>query len=129
MIQRMERSATCPRCAGAMGPHTHAAGLDLERCGDCGGLFCTSENFQALLTTDGTESLDTLPRAKGGSEHSDSLDCPRCTKKMVMYRYPPQPHIRIDRCVDCLGVFLDAGELTDMKRYTLLDWFRDLPYR
>jgi hypothetical protein len=31
--------------------------------------------------------------------------------------------------VECLGVFLDAGELTDMKRYTLLDWFRDLPYR
>jgi Zn-finger nucleic acid-binding protein len=37
-----------------------------------------------------------------------------------------QVHITMDSCSACDGVFLDAGELTDMKSLTLMDHVRRL---
>jgi Zn-finger nucleic acid-binding protein len=35
-----------------------------------------------------------------------------------------QPHIWIENCAVCGGIFFDAGELTDLKEKTLSDWFK-----
>ena len=35
-----------------------------------------------------------------------------------------QPHIWYESCKVCYGVFFDAGEFTDFKEETLLDWFK-----
>jgi Zn-finger nucleic acid-binding protein len=37
-----------------------------------------------------------------------------------------QGHITLDVCGACDGVFLDAGELTDIKNITLMDHVRRL---
>jgi Zn-finger nucleic acid-binding protein len=37
-----------------------------------------------------------------------------------------QTHIILDICPACDGVFLDAGELTDIKNVTLMDHVRRL---
>jgi Zn-finger nucleic acid-binding protein len=37
-----------------------------------------------------------------------------------------QSHITLDSCSNCSSVFLDAGELTDMKSLTLMDHVRRL---
>ena len=128
-----DQTAGCPRCEGTMDANsldaqTHEAQIEVQRCSDCGGIFCNSETFELLLSTDGAEALDTgAGNARG--ERSEVLSCIVCDEVMANYRFPEQPHIQIDRCVSCLSVFLDGGELSDMRRYTILDWFRDLPYR
>ena len=119
---------TCPRCSGALGPTDFCEEAQVYRCSNCGGLFSSSEGYEALLRTDGSESLDIKIRNTDESSFVDKMRCANCGEAMATYRYDPQPHIKIDRCVNCFSVFLDAGELKDMKRYTLLDWFRDLPH-
>ena len=122
-----DQTVGCPRCEGVMDAQTHDEQIEVQRCSDCGGISCSSETFERLLSTDGAEALDTGGNTRG--ERSEVLNCIVCNEVMATYRFPDQPHIQVDRCVSCLSVFLDGGELSDMRRYTILDWFRDLPYR
>ncbi len=124
-------SDQCPRCAGSFSAQSfevEADPIDVARCQACGGIFCSSQAYEQLLDTPDTDSLDTGRNGADEETFIEKMTCPQCDDVMATYRYPPQPHIKIDRCASCLSVFLDAGELKDMKHYTLIDWFRDLPY-
>ena len=37
-----------------------------------------------------------------------------------------QRHVWYEECETCHGIFLDAGEFTDLKFKTLMDWVRGL---
>jgi NAD-dependent SIR2 family protein deacetylase len=54
------------------------------------------------------------------------VSCPSCGSSMVRTVVPEQPHIEIERCPACEGVFFDAGELTDLRYVTLVDFIRKL---
>ena len=51
--------------------------------------------------------------------------CPRCGQDMEKTFDPDQPHIWYETCKEH-GMFMDAGEFTDFKHETLVDWFRGL---
>ena len=49
------------------------------------------------------------------------LDCPRCDGRLLEADYE---HIKIDVCNKCSGVWLDAGELTQVvEKDTEAGWF------
>jgi Zn-finger nucleic acid-binding protein len=40
---------------------------------------------------------------------------------MVKLSIPEQPHIHVEQCSICGGVFFDAGEFTDYQHFTLAE--------
>ena len=51
--------------------------------------------------------------------------CPRCGEPMQKINDAKQSHIEYEACAEH-GLFMDAGEFTDYKHETLLDYFRAL---
>jgi len=47
------------------------------------------------------------------------LQCPRCHAPMRSY---PRSGVRIDRCDQCRGIFLDEGELETLSRNEAAQW-------
>ena len=56
----------------------------------------------------------------------DDIDCPVCGVGMDKIEDPVQTHIWMESCPKCARVFLDAGELTDLKYETFSDKFKNL---
>ena len=54
------------------------------------------------------------------------LECPECGVEMEKTADEKQTHIWYENCGQCGGVFLDAGEFTDLKYDTFMDRIRDL---
>jgi Zn-finger nucleic acid-binding protein len=53
------------------------------------------------------------------------MNCPKCGENMEPVTFD---NIEVDRCSCCkvcYGAFLDAGELSDIKERTLVDFLRD----
>jgi len=55
----------------------------------------------------------------------EDISCPRCGKDMEKVSDPDQPHIWYEVCEEH-GMFMDAGEFTDYKEGSILDFFRRL---
>jgi hypothetical protein len=56
----------------------------------------------------------------------DNIECPEGHGKMFKTEDVRQRHIWFEQCLTCHGVFLDAGEFTDLKYETLLDFVRGM---
>ncbi|MEM7099717.1 MAG: hypothetical protein AAF541_15730 [Pseudomonadota bacterium] len=56
----------------------------------------------------------------------ENINCPEGHGPMVRCSDEDQRHVWYETCEICNGVFLDAGEFTDLKFKTLLDWVRGL---
>ncbi len=105
----------CPRCDEGLAAESQA-GLELDRCSTCGGVWLDKGEDEAL----------TRPEEKALAEHVAGLDswagvddsplirCPRCAGVMKREIYAAS-RVEIDRC-DC-GVWLDKGELEKIAAY------------
>jgi len=110
-----------------------AYGEDATRCDDCGGIFChrkTLEQLQKLWVMwprSDPRSIDTGATHVGRKWNTlVDISCPSCAASMVRTAVPEQPHIEIESCPACGSVFFDAGELTDLRHVTLVDFIRKL---
>lgn len=56
----------------------------------------------------------------------DDIDCPNCNVAMEKIEDPVPSHIWMEACPSCERVFLDAGELTDLKYETFSDKIKSL---
>jgi hypothetical protein len=105
-------------------------GTDIKvmRCTGCNGLFCKRQTLRQLRDEWLSDTVLDKGSAALGAKHNSMLDiaCPDCGTKMDRIQDQEQTHITLDSCPDCEGVFLDAGELTDMKSLTLMDQVRKL---
>ena len=54
----------------------------------------------------------------------DQYQCPRCSGSMVRVVDPQQRHIWYETCSSCSGSFLDTGELLDLSKLTIADFFK-----
>jgi len=111
-------------------------GTDIKvlRCTGCSGLFCKATTLQQLRDEWISDTVLDRGSAALGAKHNAmrDIDCPECGTRMGRVRDREQAHITLDNCANCDGVFLDAGELTDMKSLTLMDHVRRLlsrPYK
>jgi len=113
-----ELPMNCPRCANTPLEQEINAGMEVDRCPACGGLWLDTGEGELIsrpgeipaAVIEQVAALDTH-RAVDGSE---TLTCPRCANGMQREHYA-ESSIEIDRCV--CGVWLDAGELEKIGAY------------
>src|SRR6266487_2577445 len=114
----------CPKCISPMFEVTFA-GVAVDRCSDCQGLFFDEFEREQLQKTKGSVAIDI-----GGVEvgrtfnRVDCINCPRCGSRMIRMVDVEQPHMQFEHCTVCGGSFFDAGEFKDLKHRTILDFLR-----
>jgi len=118
----------CPKCHQPMEQVEFGTDITVLRCTGCCGLQCKWQTLQQLRDEWLSDSVLDKGSAAVGAKHNDIRDiaCPDCGATMDRVQDKEQSHIILDACPDCDGVFLDAGELTDMKSVTLMDHVRRL---
>jgi Zn-finger nucleic acid-binding protein len=118
----------CPKCRAPMETVGFGTDITVRRCTGCSGLFCNWQTLQQLREEWLADAVLDHGSATTGAKHNTMLDisCPGCGATMVHVKDQEQTHITLDSCPECDGVFLDAGELTDMKTVTLMDQVRRL---
>lgn len=118
----------CPKCKALMEMIEFGTKINVMRCTECRGLFCKEHTLQQLRDEWLSDTVLDNGNATLGAKHNEMLDigCPECGNTMDRLQDDEQTHITLDVCPECEGIFLDAGELTDMKSITLMDYVRRL---
>lgn len=114
----------CPKCKGAM-EIVRFESIEVDRCTQCKGLFFDSMEAERLRKMRGSESIDVGAASVGKAQNTnDRIRCPRDTTPMLRIVDPAQPHLWLETCPVCNGMFFDAGEFRDWKHETLADLVR-----
>ena len=118
----------CPKCMNTMVPIEYGTEIKVLRCTGCRGLFCKRQALEQMRDEWLIDTVLDTGSATDGAKYNEIKDipCPGCNSTMDHVQDNEQAHITLDICPDCDGVFLDAGELTDMKTVTLMDHVRRL---
>ena len=82
--------------------------LELDRCPDCKGLWFDQHELDDVMVT-AIDDLVVPPEASTADR-----ECPVCHKKMFAFYYP-QTVVTVDMCKKCKGMWLDAGELKEIR--------------
>jgi Zn-finger nucleic acid-binding protein len=100
--------------------------VEVARCDVCAGLWCKPDALDKMRAVWMAEAvLDTGDPAVGRRlDKVDDIDCPEGHGPLEKCDDDEQEHIWYERCSTCGGMFLDAGELTDLKYDTFYDWFK-----
>lgn len=108
----------CPACSGSLTARTFE-GIALDVCAEgCGGVWFDPFEFRKFDEPHeeaGTDLLD-LDGARTRDGGGASLECPRCDEA-VLHRhfFSTKRFVEIDECPACAGVWLDVGELRDIR--------------
>ena len=117
-------SIECPKCGHGMDEISYGGDLLIDRCTNCEGIWFDEGEVTLLKSKWRGEALDTGTASEGKKwDAVDDVACPRCGQQMDKRSDPDQPHIWYEVCDDH-GMFMDAGEFTDLKHETMGDWFR-----
>jgi Zn-finger nucleic acid-binding protein len=117
----------CPKCSAPM-EAVGFDGIEVDRCTACRGLYFDAREADKLKARPGSEAVDDGDPGVGRSHNQNgNIRCPRDTAPMLRTVDPRQPHIHLETCPVCFGVFFDAGEFADWKTESLADvvrgWF------
>lgn len=115
----------CPKCPGELAP-VEFQGVEIERCSSCQGLWFDAFEHEELKAMAGSEAIDIGASGVARDATHASLQCPKCAQKLFGMVVAGQPHIGIESCGVCHGVFFDAGEFKDFKDETFGERLRDL---
>ncbi len=120
----------CPKCHSAMRLKRFGKDIAVHRCETCAGLWCPGYDLDALKRAPMIDVLDVGDAALGAIyDRVANIPCPACGTAMTAEQVVGQPHITIDSCKSCDGLFLDAGELKDLKHHTFGDWLKAIELR
>ncbi len=104
-----------------------ADGVEVDRCTGCGGIWFDAGELDWLAQSEIAEAIDVGEAAEGESMNAlTHIDCPRCGRPTRHIADPHKPTIRYEICSGCEGVFLDAGEFSELARLSLGDLVRAL---
>ena len=114
----------CPKCRTMM-RRQRVGEIDVDRCQSCEGLWLDALEKEKLLRRPkdarAADAGSAIPRHRPPSQ---IIFCPRDTSRLIRLVDVDQPHVGFESCTVCGGVFLDAGELTDLSEVTLGEWVR-----
>jgi len=101
----------CPVCVGPylVEFHDSARVVTLDRCPKCKGIWFDEDELNKLFES-ASKDLSILP----GAQKTDK-QCPNCGRMLYEFQYP-QTLVKVDMCRKCDGVWLDPGELTELRR-------------
>ena len=108
MPRKIREERECPRDWAPLGKETrrtHFWKVEVDVCPTCKGIFFDKKEIRRLT---GDRSLNTLLTKYVGMESRSPLVCPNCGGLMDT---EDAGGVRVDVCLDCEGVWLDAGEL------------------
>ena len=116
----------CPKCSGSL-EETGYAGIRVDRCKSCDGIWFDFAELQELLDMEGAVAIDTGSPVLGEAYNEvGHVICPSCEVPMVHVTDQKQRHVHYEICAKCHGVFLDAGEFSDLKEFTTKEWLSHL---
>jgi Zn-finger nucleic acid-binding protein len=96
------------------GPKPSPRVLQVDRCGACGGVWFDRDELDTYLNA----KPKGLEAPKLAAEKAAELDakrgeCPRCAVALDARPARSNPHITVDACAKCDGVWVDGAELSD----------------
>jgi len=116
----------CPKCQGSLEQIVYA-GIEVDRCTECKGIWFDSLEAQELRKVEGSESIDIGDPATGSKlNEKGDINCPKCGTKLTKMVDLKQSHIWYEKCPVCYGTWFDAGEFKDLKEEGVLEVFRDM---
>jgi len=116
----------CPKCRADM-EVIEFDGTEIDRCTICNGIWFDAGEIEIMRSKNAAAAIDTGDAATGKKANAlDEYQCPRCSGAMVRVVDPQQRHIWYETCSSCNGSYLDAGELLDLSKVTIADFFKDL---
>ena len=109
----------CPACAEDL-RELKVAGLAVDVCdGPCGGIWFAHfeinkvDEAHAALTA----ALLALPFNPQAVVVPNRRACPRCVEVVMMqHKFRPDKPVVVDECPNCGGLWLDGGELAEIRR-------------
>ena len=113
----------CPACDLLM-PPTQVAGIGLNECVSCSGLWVPGENFDALVdraTQNARAAGTSAPRSEGGNPAARQVKyrkCPECQGFMLRRNYRRSSGVVLHVCNEH-GTWLDADELEEIAGFIL----------
>jgi len=109
----------CPRCKSQL-KLVKVTNVDLEQCANCKGIFF--DNFELKKFDEPHESpsekiiLENSSSAAVLKDSPKKISCPKCSNIKMMTRfYSVKQKIEIDECGACGGIWVDAGELAEIR--------------
>jgi Zn-finger nucleic acid-binding protein len=110
----------CPVCKKNM-TEEDFGGVNVDVCRDgCKGMWF--DWFELSKLDESNEGLgDALQEAlqfpRVNDENRGQINCPKCGLLMHRHPYMYDKGVTIDECYKCGGIFLDSGELTDIRMH------------
>ncbi|MGB5325038.1 MAG: zf-TFIIB domain-containing protein [Pseudomonadales bacterium] len=122
-----EQVYRCPKCKANMVERKYAQLTRYYQCDSCRGLMLPREGLEALRQQWLSEVVVDTGDVRVGRVHNriPGVECPSCECAMERIADSEQAHVHLDFCAPCDLVYLDAGELTDLKQLTLSDYILD----
>jgi len=135
-IQVAGEELPCPECERLM-PPTAIAGVSVNECGKCHGLWVTGNAFDLLVNraiearknNHALQLGEVKPRVTGSNPAHQQVQyrrCPCCEGFMHRRNYRKRSGIIIDQCADH-GTWLDADELEQIAGFVLTGGLADQP--
>jgi len=105
----------------------HAAGVEVDQCMGCGGVFLDAGELRTIQSAATKTKSNVLPpshiqrvydRGREHAEHGDNpptLMCPACNGEMASRDWGFGSEVTIDTCLECFGVWLDYSELETLE--------------
>ncbi len=100
----------CPKCHATMEIVTFA-GVTIDRCTACKGLWFDAHELTWLKEKNGSEIIDSaVPDVGSQMDTITDYPCPRCHVAMIRMLTSDDEPVNYEACTACFGIFLDAGE-------------------
>jgi Zn-finger nucleic acid-binding protein len=105
----------CPR-DGTHLSNVRIDGVKLDRCPKCAGIWLDRgelETVMMLKLSEVESNFEDQTATRGGADEAAGyMRCPRCPERRLQrISYTVMHPVRIDRCEQCLGNWLDKSEL------------------
>ncbi|HAC64059.1 MAG TPA: hypothetical protein DCF68_11090 [Cyanothece sp. UBA12306] len=109
-------SLICPKCGGNLETISYQD-VEVDRCGQCAGIWFDSLEAEQLKSIKGSEKIDLADSQEDNELESrqKQINCPRCQVTMMKMLDFDQHPIWYETCLQCGGIWFDAGEFTQFK--------------
>ncbi|MBN2443602.1 MAG: zf-TFIIB domain-containing protein [Spirochaetales bacterium] len=114
----------CPKCKAIM-EKINYMNVEIDRCTKCKGIWLDVFEKSELKAKKGSKEVDSGDKETGKKyDKMRNVNCPKCLTPMISKSDRDQKQITYETCPSCKGVFYDAGEFTDFKEETILDFIK-----
>lgn len=120
-LLRQPGPLACPKCRTLMAP-VRFAEIEVDRCTGCGGIWFDMLEQEDLRDQPGAKAIDSGdPEVGRRYDQVGLIRCPVDGEPMVRMVDKGQPHLWLESCPLCYGMFFDAGEFTDFTEESVRD--------